>query len=97
MARAHDNRFRTRYPRNPRDPDRPVEGNQYRLVYGRPEHFVVLARGSIRELAPLRKVAGDIIIDPQGRVAKGDWWLFPWEKENPNCYVRQQQRKGWTW
>ena len=67
----------------------------YRLVYGAPHNFVTLAEGSLMEVIRRRYTSGDLILNPQGEVVKGLGWLFPWEKEDPECYARKAQERWW--
>lgn len=42
--------------------------------------------------------SGDIVgrIDGKGmfHVDQTDSWLFPWEKNDPDCYARRKQKEG---
>ena len=67
----------------------------YRLVFGRPNKYVVLKSGSLIECVAARALSGDLILNPQGKVIQSNAWLFDWEKTNPNCYAKKMQ-KNWT-
>ena len=61
----------------------PREGDFVRLAHGFP---------TVADAASHRKWSGDLIVDAQTlRIAQSDVWLFPWEREEANCYARQMQ------
>mgnify|MGYP001217440292 CR=1 FL=1 len=65
---------------------------KYKIVFRRDYHTIsdrtVLGQAStLAEAAALRKVSGDLVT-LRGLVVDSEEWLFPWEKEKPDCYAR---------
>lgn len=45
---------------------------------------------TIKEAADLRQQSGDLVVRlPYRRLVRSQEWLFPWEKEDPNCYAQR--------
>lgn len=40
-----------------------------------------------------RKHTGDLVFENDGEISQDDFWLFDFEKEDPNCYARRMQRE----
>lgn len=71
----------------------------FKLVFGKgpqSRNHTVLSQGSLEHCASARAMSGDLVLDPDGKVNQSDTWLWPWEKEDPNCYARKMQRGSWT-
>jgi len=70
----------------------------YKLVFGKGHHLskhTVLTQGSLEHCSASRAMSGDLVLDPNGDIDKSTTWLFTWEKNDPNCYARRAQSRGW--
>jgi hypothetical protein len=74
---------------------------RFRVLYCRnirsrsdPTDCVLVAEVPNRWLAKnSRQVSGDLVFDATtNRLELGYWWLWDWERKDPNCYARQQIR-----
>jgi hypothetical protein len=66
-----------------------MKHKNYQLVFGKPDHYKLLAYGTLEECISKRKVSGDLVLDPNGNVCKDDSWLWDWEKKDPKCYAQR--------
>lgn len=66
----------------------------FRRDYNTVCDFVVVEEHLAKEdVAFKRAASGDLVIDEcTGKVVQEDWWLFEWEKAEPECYARRAQR-----
>lgn len=68
----------------------------YILIYGRDygssfHQYTVLYRGTLADAARARSVSGDLVFDEStGEIVQDDSWLFPWERDKPDCYARRK-------
>lgn len=44
---------------------------------------------SKEEIAAIRKTSGDLVINSSGEIVTDPFWLFDWEKKDPNCYAQK--------
>ena len=47
---------------------------------------------SRKKAIELRTVSGDLLFDSDGKIDQNEDWLFDWERKDPNCYAKRQQR-----
>ncbi len=65
-------------------------------------HTLLKEASTLTEIANMRFMSGDLVVDDKGEIIKDPIWLFNWEKDDPNCYAQQKIREnfhfkvGWT-
>lgn len=54
-------------------------------------HFVLLGQyNTLQEAADARELTGDLIFGSDGQIVADPSWLFPFERDDPNCYAKRQ-------
>lgn len=61
---------------------------------------ILAAYVSPRYAGKVRQLSGDLVFNDDGTINQGWWWLFGWERRDPNSYARRAQKarlciKGW--
>ena len=70
----------------------------YKIVFGRPGNYTILHDNlRLSDVKSKRKQSGDIVLRFDFTTVKHTFWLFEWEKENPNCYAQKVIRDGWKY
>jgi hypothetical protein len=52
---------------------------------------------TIAECGQYRMMAGDLVFNAETKeIVQDDSWLFPWEREDANCYARRKMAQKTT-
>lgn len=49
------------------------------------------------ESAPVVRKDGTVVTTVERRLVDPDLWCWPWELNNPSCYIQKIRRRGWCY
>ena len=65
------------------------------FLHERDKHAAVIAKRATRkDVLSKRQLAGDLVFEEGGQICEDQFWLFNWEKRDPNCYARRAIKNG---